>query len=100
DGDGIFRARIVAGQDHEIAFLSSRLAHQRTLGAVAVPAASEYGDHTIGFQIARDRDSISERVVSVRVIDHDGERLTLVDALKPAGHGAAIGNAFGDDVRV
>ena len=44
DVEGILAARIVAGQDHEIAAVHRRLAHQRTLAAIAVAAAAEDRD--------------------------------------------------------
>jgi hypothetical protein len=50
DGQRIFRARVVAGQHDEIAILRRRLPHQRTLGAVAVAAASEQRDDALGIR--------------------------------------------------
>ena len=41
DGERVLGARIVAGQDHEIALLRGRLPHQRTLGPVPVSTAPE-----------------------------------------------------------
>src|SRR5579872_1452716 len=40
DDERIFTAGIIAGQDHEVAAAAGGLAHQRTLAAVAIAAAS------------------------------------------------------------
>ena len=43
DGARIFAARIVGSEHDEIAASSRGLAHQRTLGAIAIAAATEHG---------------------------------------------------------
>ena len=48
----IFAARIIGGQHHEIAASSRSLAHQRTLGAIAIAAAAENRDHSVLFRLA------------------------------------------------
>ena len=89
DGQRIFGARIVAGQHHEVAGLGGRLSHQRTLGAVAIAAAAEKRDDALGVEAARHRDDVAQRVVGVRVVHHDDERLAFIHALEAPGHGLA-----------
>src|ERR1700739_758077 len=45
DPPRIFTARIIGGEHNKIASSSGCLAHQRTLGAVPIAAASEHGDY-------------------------------------------------------
>ena len=89
DGERILRARIVAGEHHEVAQLAGGLPHQRALGAVAVAAAAEQRDHALGAEAARHRDDVAQRVVGVGVVHHDDERLAFVHPLEAAGHRAA-----------
>ena len=86
----IFAARIVGGEHDEIAAPPGGLAHQRTLGAVAVAAATEHSDDSPRTSVARDElarqsSEIAQRVVGVSVVDDDGEGLAAIDALKSSG---------------
>ena len=45
DGARVFSTRIVRGEDDDLAPLRRGAAHERTLGAVTIPAAAEDGDH-------------------------------------------------------
>ena len=87
DGPRIFAARIVGSEHDEIAASPRRLAHQRTLGAIAIAAATEHRQHSRRPAAARDelagqRREIAQRVVGVGVVDDHRERLAAVDALK------------------
>ena len=83
----IFAARIVGGQHDEIAAASGRLAHQRTLGAVAIAAATEHCDDSGGRSAARDElagqgGEIAQRIVGMSIVHDHGERLAAIDALE------------------
>src|SRR6185312_7563027 len=93
----IFRARIVAGEDDDVAELAGGLAHQWALGAVAVAAGAEEGDDAAGFEGTRGGDGVAEGVVRVGVIDDDVEGLASVDALEAAGDAGAGGACLDDD---
>src|SRR5271166_3480798 len=101
DGDGIFAARIVTGQDHEVASLSRRLAHQGPLGAVTITAASEDGNHaprsaTLAQKVMRHCGEIADGIVSVCVVNDHGERLPKIEPLKAAGDLSDLIRSFGD----
>ena len=44
DGQRIFGTRVVGSKNDEVAALSRSLAHQRTLGAIAIAAAAKQRD--------------------------------------------------------
>src|ERR1019366_7617115 len=97
DGQRIFRARVVAGEDHEVAGLGGGLSHQRTLGAVAVATAPEERDYALGVEPARHRYHVAQRVVGVRVVHHDDEGLAFIHPLEAPGDGLQTGDAARDD---
>ena len=73
-----------------------RLSHQRTLGAVAVAAAAEERDDTLGVEPASHGDHVAQRVVGVRVVHHHDEGLAFVDALEASGDGLEARDAARD----
>src|ERR1035441_7459815 len=92
DGQRIFGARVVAGEDDEVAGFGGCLAHEGTLGAVAVAAAAEEGDDALWVEPASHGNDVAQRVVGVRVIHHDDEGLAFIDALETPGNGLEIGD--------
>src|SRR6185437_7393074 len=69
-------ARVVAGDDDEVAGFRSRQAHLLTLGAVAVAATAEEGNDTAAVDtnaVASKRNEIAESIVGVRVVNDDAE---------------------------
>ena len=86
DRQRIFRSRIVAGEDYEIAGFRGGLSHQRALGAIAIAAASEERDDALGIEPARHRDGIAQRIVGVSIIHRHYERLALIHALESSGN--------------
>ena len=85
----ILAARIVRGEDDEIASFSCSAAHERALGFVAVASAAEEGDDFStgdGYKFASQSGEIAEGIVGVGVIDYDGEVLAGVDGLETSGH--------------
>src|SRR5438105_4156979 len=92
DGHGIFAARIVGSQHHEVAAAAGRLAHQRPLALIAIAAAAEERDHPAGRrlrrnEIARQGGEISQRIISVSVVYDYGEGLAGFDSLETPGGG-------------
>ena len=105
DGAWIFASGIVGSEHDEIATAAGRLAHQRTLGAVAITAATEYGYHSGCSPATHDELSgqsreVTESIIGVSVVDHHGERLAAVDALESSGHMGQRRDAAGDGRRV
>ena len=75
-------------------------AHQRPLAAVAVAARAEDDDHAAPPRArAPAASAVVERLRRVRVVDEDGERLSLVDRLEASRHAADGGDAGRDLVR-
>ena len=66
----ILAARVVGGDDDQVAEASGDGAHQRTLRAIAIAAAAEDGDDAPARSVPRRLEQIAERVVGVRVVDH------------------------------
>jgi hypothetical protein len=95
DCTGIFRARVVAGGNHEITSLTRGVTHFGSFRAVAVTATAKEGDDAAiagDDKLASECGEIAESVVSVRVVDDDSERLAGVDRLETAGHGFEMRN--------
>src|SRR4029077_7280856 len=87
----IFAARIVRGQDYEIATPSGSFAHQRTLGPVAVAATAEHSDDSTLLscllnEFSRQCSQISQRVVGMGIVDDYGERLLAIHPLETSRH--------------
>ena len=105
DVERVFTARIVAGQDHEVAARSGRLAHQRPLAAVAVAAASENRDDPacaspLRQKVARQRGQVAQRVVGVGVVHDDGEGLAHIDSLETSCDPVQLIGGFRDGARL
>ncbi len=81
---GRLAAGVVRGEDDDVGEPRRHRAHERPLGAVAVPPAAEDGDHAAGLELAHGLEQVLERVVGVRVVHEDGEVLAGVHALHPA----------------
>ncbi len=97
DAQGIFRARIVARQNHQVAQRPRRLAHQRTCRAVPLSAgAKKRDDASRWIQFARRRNQIAHRIVRMRVIHHHVERLPFVNLLKTPRHKRQIRDSLFD----
>ena len=104
DGQRIFTARIVGSQHHEIAAPARGFAHQRTLGAIAVAAASENRNYSalasgLLHKFARQRGQVAQRIVGVGIVHNHGERLTAIHALKSPRHAAQVHNSFANRLR-
>ena len=102
DRHRVLAARIVGGEDDEIAAAPGGFAHQRALGAIAIAAAAEDGDHlaaAAGNEFAGKRGEIAQRVVGVGVIHHHGEGLAGVHALEASGHAGQPLNPAGNGFR-
>ena len=94
DQQRVFAPRIVRRQHDDFARAARRLSHQRTLGAVAIPAAAEQSDDAaIGIEFPRSGQQVAQRVIGVRVIHDHEERLSHFDTLEAAGHGCKLRNA-------
>ena len=57
-------------------------AHERTLAVIAIAAAPEDADHAARRQLPRRAQGGLQRVGRMRVVDDDGERLSLLDRLE------------------
>ncbi len=81
----------------EIAQARCDRTHQRALGAIAIAAASEDGDHTSGRERPRRLEQVLQRIVGMGVIDDHADVVAGVrDDLKAAGHVRELGDAFFD----
>ena len=97
DGAGIFTPRIIRGEHDEITATPGGLAHQGTLGAIAIAAATEQRNDSRSGAGARnkftsERGQIAECIVGVGVIHDYSEGLATVDALKSAWDMGQRGN--------
>jgi len=91
DFQRIFQARIVVGENREVAQAARDFAHDRALGTVfAAAAAEERNDAPLGLSSRAVSNKILQSVVRVRVIHNDKERLAEHDLLKAAGNAAEI----------
>ena len=87
DSRRVFRARVVGSDDYEVAQARGDGSHQRTLRAVPIAAASEDRDDSSGRQRARCLQQILQRIVGVRVVDHDPHLVSGIgDELEAAGN--------------
>src|ERR1019366_7065495 len=83
------------------AALARRLAHQRTLRAIAISAAAEKRDD-LAFEagasdkIASQRGKVAERVIGVRIIHHHREGLAAIHAFEAPGNTGKVEDSFGD----
>src|SRR3954451_16663001 len=91
-------AGVVGGDDRDVGPLARDRAHERALGAVAVPAGAEDDDEAVLRERAGGAQDVVERVRRVRVVDEDRERLTLVDGLEAAGDLGGVREGVGDRV--
>src|SRR5579862_3426697 len=97
DAQRVFRARIVARQNHQVAQRSRCLAHQRTGRTIPLsPGAKERDDASRWIQFARRRNQIAHRIVRMRVIHHHVEWLPFVNLLKTSRHQRQIRNSLFD----
>src|SRR5438105_12022789 len=92
DGHGIFAARIVGSQHHEVASAAGRLAHQWPLALIAIAAAPEErappAERRVRRnEIARQGCEISQRIISVSIVHDYGEGLAGFDSLETPGGG-------------
>src|SRR4029077_5511657 len=76
-------------------------AHQRTLGAIAVATTAEKRDDLTveagaAHKIASQRGEVAERVVRVRIIHDDRERLPAIHAFEAAGNAREVEDSFCD----
>src|SRR5207248_6630886 len=82
----IFAARIVGGDHDEIAETASHGAHQRTLRAVAVPAAAEDRDQPAARERPRRLEQIAQGIVGMCVVNDNGDFVFRVrNELKTTG---------------
>ncbi len=87
DGSGVLATRVVGGEDGEVGQAGGDLAHQRSLGPVAVAAAAEDHQHTPGpGHAAGTGEGLLKGVGGVGVVDQHREGLAPVDRLVAAGH--------------
>ena len=87
-----------------IAAAPGGLAHEGTLGTIAIAATAEHGHDSRGSSGARDelageRCEIAQRIVGVSIVDHHSERLAAVDALEPSRHMRKRFDAAGNRLR-
>ena len=73
DAPRVLGARVVGGEDDEVAAPCGGLAHERPLAAVAVAAAAEDGDQAARRERPEDVERARERVGRVGVVDDHGE---------------------------
>src|SRR5208337_5039709 len=90
DGDGVLAARIVTRQDYEIAATSGGFAHQRTLGAVAIATATEYGDDAsrpapLVEEVVGHGRQVADGIIRVGIVHDHRERLPKVEPLEASG---------------
>ena len=87
DLPGILAARVVGGDDDEIAQPSGHRAHERPLGPIAVAAAAEHRDQPAAGQRPRRLEQVAQRVVGVGVVDDDRHPVLVArNDLKASGH--------------
>ena len=97
DRGRVLGAGVVVGDPEVVGELGAQPAHHRALGAVAVAAAAQHGEHApavlggLGPQRLEQR---ADRGRLVRVVDDGEERLAGLDALHPPGH-ADLGEPAG-----
>src|SRR6266700_300816 len=98
DLERIFLARIVICQNGKVRKPATDFAHDRALGAVFAAATPEKGDYAaLWIQLARSLNQILERIVGMRKINDDKERLAHVHALKAARNTYQRANSRFDD---
>ena len=89
DRHRLLGARVVGCDDDDVGVLDCDTAHERALSPVAVSPRSENDDDSTLSEPTRGSKNGLQRIGSVRVVNEDGERLSLVDGLESprnAGH--------------
>ena len=88
----VFAAGVVGGEDGPVGGLLGGGGHERTLGAVAVAAASEDGDETIRLEFSERPQHIAQGVLGVRIIHENLEAALGGDAFQATGNLRGIGD--------
>ena len=89
--DRIFGARIVRGDDDEVAQPGGDRSHQRPLRAIAIAAAAEHRNHSLLSQRPRRLQQVFQRIVGMRVVDHDSDVVVCArHDFKPARHAGEV----------
>src|SRR5215469_6371202 len=101
DGARIFAARIVGSKDNEITAVSRGLAHQGTLGAVAISTAAEQSDNPSCQPGLRDEfpgygRQITEGVIGVGIIHNHRKRLAAINTLETPGNAVEVRDSLRD----
>ena len=97
DGRGIFAARIVRRDHHDVAQARRHHAHQRTLRAVAIAATPKDGDEAASRERPRRLEQVAQGVVGVGVVDdHRDAIVGRRDHFESAGHPGLARQALGD----
>ena len=95
----VLAARVVRGDDHDVAQPRRHHAHQRPLGAIAIAAAAEDGDEPPAGERPRRLEQVAQRVVGVGVVDDDGHVVVRRrHHLEASGHAAQLREPGGDGV--
>jgi len=71
DAARLLVARVVGGDDDDVAQPAGHRAHQRPFGAITIPSAAEHGDEPPLGQSSRRLEQVSKRVVCVGVVHDD-----------------------------
>ena len=90
DLERLLASGIVGGRDHSIREPRRRLAHQRPLAPIPVPAAPEDDQDAAPGEFPGNREDPLQRIGSMGVVHHDAERLPGLDLLESARHGGEV----------
>src|SRR5437763_4829900 len=95
----VFRARVVGRTYDDVAQTRRGLAHRRALRSVAVAAAAEHSYDPTARHAARRPQNVSERVVRVRVVNHNSEAARIRHALEASRRSRASAQSLGGRVQ-
>src|SRR5262249_27676558 len=92
DCNRIFASWIVGSHNSVITFASGRCSHERTLGPIAIPTAAEHHDQPPDSDFAGSLQNLIQSIISVCVVDDDGEPLACAARLESARHTPNLSN--------
>ena len=95
---GVFRSRIIARGNDNIAKLRRKLAHNRTLAMVSIAAATEHRYNFAFDDLPRRLQDVLNSVGGVRVVDYDFKGRGRKNSLETAGHALKVLQSLLDDV--
>ncbi len=100
NGQGVFGAGIVAGDDDQMGARRGGLTHEGPLNPIPVAAAAEHGDQPGKIESLKGRQGLGDGHRGVGVIHEHAGALRGAEALQPARHAGQGGDAPGYGLQV